>query len=302
MPLYLGIDCGGSTTRALVRDSDGHVIFQGRSGAANLASTPPEQVQEHLARALNGAPAVDAAVGCFAGLLTEDDKRRGLEVLKKVAHSALWDAVPDFHATLASFNRETLSVVVAGTGAIVVSQTPDGIIKSWGGGPILGDEGSAFSVGRRALALAILPSDQTVISEDFWHAVENEFGSRRPDEILASLYRRPSQAAQLARLAPIIASDASKGLPYAVESLTVPLTLLGNEVVAHLSRHHPKAPDWTVGLAGGLWETHPTVRVIFESVLAKNEKPVRTVDREVPGEAGAVRLAERLAAKAAVAL
>src|SRR5947209_1700823 len=78
MPTFLGLDCGGSSSRVLLVDESDAVIFRGQSGPANLATTGDDQVKKNLELSLRGCPAADYVCGCFAGLLTESDRRRAV--------------------------------------------------------------------------------------------------------------------------------------------------------------------------------------------------------------------------------
>lgn len=265
MKHFLGIDCGGSSTRACVIDANGEIVFKGESGPANLASTPQLELEQHLADALHGSPEVSAGVACFAGLLTDADRHRALAILEKVLPGPKLAAFPDYYAALADSTTDV--ALIAGTGSLAASRNERGeVIKSGGGGPLLGDSGSAFDLGRRALGRTLLLADPQPASPLFWEAVVELFGSREPNQILAAIYRSVSPAARVAKLAPTIVFDALRGLPYASHSLGEVLQALAQLLHGHIEAHLKDRDPVNVRLAGGLWDIEDVLTERFQQV------------------------------------
>ncbi len=259
MKHFLGIDCGGSTTRACVIDANGGIVFQAQSGPANLASTPQHEIIRHLTESLSNAPTPETAAGCFAGLLTDADRHRALVILEQVLPSSKVVAYPDYYATLAA-DPHADCVLVAGTGSLVASRTEDGrIVKSGGGGPLLADHGSAFDLGRRVLNRTLLAPRPLEASPLFWEAVIEQFGTREPSQVLAAVYRCVSPAARVAKLAPTIVFDALRGIPYAEQSLCETISALATLLHDHIAQYAADRDPLNIRLAGGLWETEDAV-------------------------------------------
>ena len=84
MGVYVGLDCGGSSCRALGVTATGDVVHQGQAGPANILSTPRGRLKENLRRALEGCPPADVVCGCFAGLLTQADRDLAHHMLEDV--------------------------------------------------------------------------------------------------------------------------------------------------------------------------------------------------------------------------
>lgn len=51
MGIYVGLDCGGSSSRVLAMDEAGTQLFVGSSGAANILSTPEFRLRRNLENA-----------------------------------------------------------------------------------------------------------------------------------------------------------------------------------------------------------------------------------------------------------
>jgi len=253
MPTFLGIDCGGSTTRTYLIDSDGNVLHRGQSGPGNLASTPQVEIDRHIREAIADAPNPDFTCGCFAGLLTDTDRQRAIQLIANILPETQISAYPDFHASLAAEPNTDL-IIIAGTGALIASKSPTGVVKSAGGGPLLGDHGSAFDLGRRALNKLVLNPAPPTASPMFWESVIELFGSKEPNQILAAVYRSVSPAARVAKLAPAIVIDAQRGLDYARQSVDEALSALAQSTWQHIIAHTDQSKPLHAKLAGGLWE------------------------------------------------
>jgi N-acetylglucosamine kinase-like BadF-type ATPase len=100
-------------------------------------------------------------------------------------------------------------------------------------------------------------------------AVKQTFGSIKPNEVIAAVYRSNSPAAKLARLAPTLAKEAAAGEAYAVRILSDAMANLCCEVVKHVSRYLPGDGTVRFGLAGGFWRSSSMVQRVFDSVLGE---------------------------------
>lgn len=262
MAVVMGLDCGGSSTRVRVCDAEGQILFEGRSGPANLASTPDSDLQNHLAEATIGAPRVDVACGCFAGLLTHRDAARAKQLLSPFTGEAELLAFPDYVASLWADPLSDL-LVIAGTGSVVVSRQGSGFTKSGAGGPLLGDEGSGFDIVRRALSRTLLSSQKIELSAAFRQSLGDAFGSEEPNEVIAAIYRAPSPARRVASLLPTLILDAAQGCGYATDALAEAQDALARRTADHLIQHMPGRPVIRLTLAGGVWDADSSLMGTF---------------------------------------
>jgi N-acetylglucosamine kinase-like BadF-type ATPase len=160
--LVVGVDAGGTSTRALVLDADGTRRGTGLAGGGNPNSHPPAaaatRVGDALRVALEGVnPAhVRAGVLGLAGASALSD--RGVLALFERAWTAAGLRCPlvvvsDAEAAFAAGTTEPDgTVLVAGTGSIAARISGHSLAALAGGhGWLLGDEGSAFWLGREAV-------------------------------------------------------------------------------------------------------------------------------------------------------
>ncbi len=265
MPHYLGLDCGGSTTRALVIDDRGREVFRGKSGPANIASTPVSSIQKHLSEALYGCPEVDAAVGCFAGILTAENQSFATGLIRNVlpACQAI-RAWPDYAAALEAAGHVD-ALVISGTGFKVCWWGSGEIQSAGGGGPLLGDVGSAFSLGGALLRDALLFA-QPMTDRMKTRCVER-LGSIDVKEIIAAIYRDPSPASLIASFAEIDAADAQEGHLPSVQRMKQHLKQIASEIRRSLQWRLEADSLVRVAATGGFWKMAPTALASVESIL-----------------------------------
>ena len=294
MSVYVGLDCGGSSTRVLAIDQDGNVVCQGQSGAANLASTPESRIRRHLASAARDCPKADFVCGCFAGLVTEDLRNRGLDYLNEAFPGAKVRAEPDFMAVYYAAPPETDVCVIAGTGSLVFSLLPTGLAKSGGRGYILGDLGSGFTYGRDAINHFL---DHTRDASPYLRqAISDQFKTTDPGEIVGAVYRAATPAAILGKLAKALAIDAKNGQPYALASIERNTRDLAQTTAEHVNRYLPDHKMITICLAGGVWKAAHNFAEQYSSHLRSmlTERDVNLVRVVRPPLYGAVELARQI--------
>ncbi|MCT2582627.1 N-acetylglucosamine kinase [Actinophytocola gossypii] len=160
----VGVDVGGTSTRALAVRPDGTVHGRGTAGGGNPNSHPTDlaakRVAEAVRDALAGAPRVRACVLGMAGesKFTDPAVVAAFETaLDQVGVTGPVTVVSDAEVAFASATSEpTGTVVIGGTGA-VAARIVDHRKASWidGWGWLLGDEGSAYWIGREAVRVTL---------------------------------------------------------------------------------------------------------------------------------------------------
>ena len=295
MPIFLGLDCGGSSSRAMALDQQGQVIHQGQAGSANLVSTPERRLRSNLLQATRECPGADFICGCFAGLMTENDRKRAESYLSALFPFGRVHAEPDYAAAFSASENGTDVCVIAGTGSLVCSRVEGRMVKSGGRGFMLGDEGSAYHFGREAMLNYL--KNPSEASEAMKETLLKHFDSLQESSIVSRLYQLPSPQSSLAKLAKPLGHDAKEGRHYAVEAIERQMNSLVEVVVDHTLRHFSNSKDLKITLAGGLWQNAPQFRDAFTRRL---EEKLPTMNLEVqrivkPPVYGAVMLAKEMA-------
>jgi len=293
MSVFVGLDCGGSSSRVLAVDDVGNVLFQGQSGAANLVSTPDTRLRRNLQHATRGCSQANFVCGCFAGLVNAETRIKGEDILRQMFPGSSVRAEPDYTAAFYSSPEDTDICVIAGTGSLVCSRSPSGMEKSGGRGYVLGDQGSGFHYGRDALVFFL--DNPSSASVSLRQAVIELFGSDQEGAIVSAVYTSgPPQ--MLARLAKALGQDAKAGEPYALQSIERNGSALADVVYRHVTRFVKPKRTLTVSLAGGIWKAAPIFKDRFQEQLSERfPEHLVTLNRLIkPPLYGAVELAKEL--------
>lgn len=167
MKLFAGIDGGQSSTVALVADERGTVLGRGVAGPCDHIGQSPSSVR--FARALEGAvadalrsaslPQDSAFATIVAGISGYEGQIVGAEPQLRAERVCYLHDARIAHA--AAFELGPGIVVIAGTGSVAYGRNERGADALSGGwGFLFGDEGSAFSLARRAISSAMRSQDE----------------------------------------------------------------------------------------------------------------------------------------------
>jgi N-acetylglucosamine kinase-like BadF-type ATPase len=169
--LVLGLDIGGTWTRALLATTAGRRVGSSRSAGANPASHGIDVVTDRVSGALEGAmrtsdPAAVAA--CVVGLAGASQYAADPDIGR--AFEGIWQAaglacpvhvISDVAVAFAAGTpRPNGVVLVAGTGAVAAEIRDREPVTIHGGfGWLVGDDGSGFWIGRQALRTTLATLD-----------------------------------------------------------------------------------------------------------------------------------------------
>ncbi|MFC5432149.1 N-acetylglucosamine kinase [Microbacterium suwonense] len=169
--LLLGIDAGGTSTRAVLTDMHGQCLGYGVGGRGNPISAGPERAAEGVLDAVRAALSatgrtlaeVSVIVPAMAGMRASGGVDWLLDRL--VEHGFVGRLVfeSDLLATYFSGAASTFGyALVSGTGACVI-RVQDGRIERTGDGLgwLLGDRGSGFWIGQEIARAAVQDLDGT---------------------------------------------------------------------------------------------------------------------------------------------
>jgi len=295
--LVVGIDAGGTKTRAFAVDSAGEVVGRGAGGGANLLSSsdPQGSIGAALNEALGGRHA-EAIVLSAAGADRKVDRERGRDLLARVAPAGARLLVThDAIAALYAGNPAGCGVVlIAGTGSIAYGRNEEGDEDRAGGwGYLIGDEGSAVWCGLEALRAIAHAIDGRGVPTMLTELLFQELHVGEFQDVLPHLYGKPHPAPAVIAATRALAVAAAQGDAAANSILqrgAVALARAANVVALTLA-----LPSGPVYLAGGAFESLPLlqklVRLELLGVLPRaSVEPVR----EEPAM-GAARIAMELA-------
>lgn len=280
----------------MVIDANGEIVFEGRSGPANVATTPRPYLAMSIKRALDGCPKADYVCGCFAGLIAPEYSTMIESMLKEFLPEAKISVFPDFRAALAATRDTEAICVLSGTGSLICSLDKDGIVrKTGGGGVLIGDEGSTYCIGRKVLQYYVRNKPED-ISDTLHEAIPRIFGVKDPQAVVARVYRDLTPAARIAMLVPTVARDWDAGEPYAKQIICTEMNLLAQLTKKHLMDYSPDKTNRPIYLAGGLWNVSSVFKEVFERELKTvfPESGGKTQKISQPPVSGAALLAKEM--------
>jgi N-acetylmuramic acid 6-phosphate etherase len=168
---YLGIECGGTRTTALLAPGAGQTVLRAEFGPANVRLVDDAALAAHFTavdgiRRQHSAPLAGIAIG-MAGARTDLDRKR-----IRAAAARVWPNVPcyatnDLETALAAQQPDAKSelsariLILSGTGSCCYGQTPGNATARLGGwGHVLGDKGSGYEIGMRGLKAVVYYLDR----------------------------------------------------------------------------------------------------------------------------------------------
>jgi N-acetylglucosamine kinase len=226
MEYVLGIDGGGTKTECVLMDPAGKIIARCFSGPSNpyrvgveLATREIEKAAECCLQEARVARNDVAAVGAGLAGTGNPELKEGMRASIAAAFpGAVVSIFTDLETALAAAGEGPVIVLVAGTGSAAIGRNARGEIWRTGGlGPRLGDDGSAFDIGSRAVARALKEREQRgtdsplgkmILAElgyASWQELQNR-AAQQPDNVFPSVF-------------PVVAAAADAGDPAAREIL-----------------------------------------------------------------------------------
>ncbi|MBN9691823.1 MAG: N-acetylmuramic acid 6-phosphate etherase [Verrucomicrobia bacterium] len=273
--LYLGLECGGTRTVALVADGQGQLVARVEGGPCNLRLVSDAELEERF-RDLAGKLPAPVAVGIgMAGVRDATDCARIERILEKV-----WPGLPrladhDLESAWMTVEDDTGSeseprvVVLSGTGSCCYGRDSHGHIAKVGGwGHLLGDRGSAYDIAFRALRTAAHEYDHTEVWGPFGQRALRELQLNEPNDLIAWLQSASKTA--VAALAPQVFAAAAEGDSGARRVLKDTADILARDALACARR-----------LVKG---RGPVQFILAGSVLLKQPGLVRAVARQIRAE------------------
>ncbi|HAI21716.1 MAG TPA: ATPase [Clostridiales bacterium UBA8153] len=268
----VGVDGGGSKTACLAVEWNGRAAGYAVGGPSNYhgigAAAAGQVLRATIAQALASSGALPGEVGALcaglAGCDRADDRATVESMLAPLACRRMPLVVNDARVALAgAFGSAPGVVVISGTGSIVMGQHGGRIERAGGWGPLLGDEGSGYDVGRRGAVAALRAYDGrgpgTLLVDLYRQYLEGDL------DLLIPLVYRPITPADMGRLARLVGEAAGAKDPVALgilEASAGELALGVHAVARRLGLDRP-----AVVAVGGLFRELPALRQLVAARL-----------------------------------
>jgi N-acetylglucosamine kinase-like BadF-type ATPase len=280
MPLYLGIDAGGTKTDCAVSNG-AELLGQATGASCKLARVGKERGRENLQsviRQATQAAGVAAStiqhvcIGMSGASLAEAVQWAQQTIRELIPDSTIYVAGDHVIAHRAAFGTSPGVLVISGTGSIAFGRNQSGETARAGGwGPNVSDEGSAFWVGREAVTAALHAFDFG--NANGLLATIAECWKVAPEEVIRMANASEPRFIELA--GPVV-NAAEQGDDTARAIMERAGQALAGLASAVIKRLWPSGGVVPVALASGMLQGSPLVRHAFREAM-KAEQPQAAV-------------------------
>lgn len=257
---FLGIECGGTRTIALLTDPAGRLRQRLEAGPANWRLLGPGRLKALLTRLARQLPPPAAVAIGMAGVRGDDDRT----AVRRVAE-AIWPGVPvhachDLETALwaagGSPDHVPRVIVLSGTGSCCYGRTPGGQTAKIGGwGHILGDKGSGYEIGLRALKAVVFYLDRDGEWTRLGQRILRATQLNDPEQLIA--WVQTATKDQVAALTVEVFAAAGERDTIARDILKGAAAVLAKDAVACARRLTPKSGPVEFVFAGSVLQKQP---------------------------------------------
>jgi N-acetylglucosamine kinase-like BadF-type ATPase len=269
----LGIDAGGTSTRCAIADLSGQIVSMGIGGPGNTNFVTAASARKSLEGAVKKALAsmsgrIKAAV--VAGPHLPKETSGIVSQLTGADKVLMIDEFSAFLTAGIGHSGGCGVVLMAGTGSFCKGRNHSGQEKYSGGwGPLIGDEGSGYDIGREALCAVARASDgrgnRTLLTDILLaHARLTDLG-----ELRRLLYRPPIRRHQVAALAACVSEAAAKGDEVAGDILVTAGRRLAALAAPVVNSLYEEGEVFPVVLSGGVLRGEPRVAAVAREEIRR---------------------------------
>jgi N-acetylglucosamine kinase-like BadF-type ATPase len=294
----LGIDAGGTKTVCYLADGDGNVLGEARAGGANLQAEGELGVEKVLHSVMDqalGGRVRDVDAICLGMAGVDRDSEGGVvrAIMRRIGAGAPAVVVNDaLVALVAGVGGAPGVVIISGTGSIAYGRNADDQAARAGGwGHILGDEGSGYWIGRRALRAVARAADGRGPATALTPRLLNHFAVSRPSDLITEVYDREVRHQSLAQLARLVQQARDEGDEVATQILEMAAHELVRSARSVVERLKMGGDAVQFVLAGGVFTGVPWLAQELRRRLPGIAPRGQVRLLEVEPALGAVRLA-----------
>ncbi|MDX2174948.1 MAG: BadF/BadG/BcrA/BcrD ATPase family protein [Candidatus Sumerlaeia bacterium] len=218
----IGIDGGGSHTRAMLLDGTRAIRAHREGGASNPHSTDPADVRTTLEELISGVcgdagvPLADVRSLCLA--MAGVDRPADRALIEGMVRPLLADGQAllirndSVAGMMAGLDELHGLMLIAGTGSICFAYHRDGRTGRAGGyGHVLGDEGSGYAMGVAAMKAVIQASDGRLAPTALTGMLLGHLGLSAPPDLVTWLLQVDYAKSSIASLSRVLAEADAAG-------------------------------------------------------------------------------------------
>jgi N-acetylglucosamine kinase-like BadF-type ATPase len=270
--LLCGIDGGGTTTKVVVCNLEGQVLFSFQTGTINHYGAGEQKARENFAAI---ADKIHAKLDCLPGTvfvgnsaldgLAEDSLVQEItgdvfKTSKVVFHS-------DVYIALLSFTMgKPGAVLISGTGSMACGIDAGGDFHTAGGwGQVLGDEGSGYHMALKGIKAALRAYDGLGEPTLLYKRVMKYFDLKEMPDLIDKIYNPPVEKSIIAAFATEVDTAANEGDKVAQDILEAEAKWLSKLAMAITS----KCKTQNLGYVGSVLSKNDRIRSKLSALLAE---------------------------------
>src|SRR3974377_411543 len=213
MRYVLGFDGGGTKTECALMDEQGRVSVPSKPMRVGFGGALAAVCEAGRTAMQNGKVSTsEISVICagLAGAAQPESQRKLKKLLSGEFPTQTGEVCTDVDLKLEAAGSERAIVLNVGTGTFAVGRDLSGqAVRVGGHGPLLGDEGSAYDIGRRAMIAALRASDRGSKDSPLATRILHDLCAEDWEELQLRVYRVPDEV--FPRIFPVVTGAAEEG-------------------------------------------------------------------------------------------
>lgn len=297
MQLRLGIDGGGTTTRAVIIDEKMQDVGRGEAGSSNHYSVgvarAVENIQQAVTQAMQKANIQATEIASWglalAGACTAAEQDLLRTAIAPICPAEKLIIDEDVAAAQAgAFGGGVGAVCIAGTGANCFGINEDGQRARVDGlGPLLGDRGSGYWIGEQTLRIICKMDNGIVPKSPLLEKVLQQLEVADVDGLVQIVYQPDFERDRIAGVAPVVMQLSRDGDAASTEILQS----AGRELAATTLAVLQPLNLQTVAPVGGILSQQTALRETYEAKLKSAIHGAQVVEAKYDAVIGAALLA-----------
>lgn len=291
--LVLAVDSGGTKTSCVLArigaDKQCTILGTGRSSAGNPRAVGLEASAYAISESVESARA-EAGLDSFpchralfavAGTLQESIRDELRRLLSDMDLAEECFVVPDLIPLIAGSEPAVSIGLIAGTGSVAIGRGTQGRYAVAGGwGPLLGDDGSGFAIGRAALRATLRSFECGEMESGLIGQVCQAINATTLGDIKAKIADADDLRKLVASLAPIVLSESNATDPLCVAIVSQAAADLAEMVLSLKARLQIPADGMEIAISGGVLKRNsPLTEQLARELVAQGiEAKLKRVD------------------------
>ncbi|MCL4550271.1 MAG: hypothetical protein M1495_17090 [Bacteroidetes bacterium] len=301
MGLYVGIDGGGTKTKCVLADDQLKILAEAEAGPTNPLAVGVDKSSEILFELIQNVSkkeseqSITSVVIGLAGagrkkIAGEIENRLKLLVKRKKVSIKNIKVLSDVEIALEGAFAGALGIIlIAGTGSIVFGKNKNGeLFRAGGFGKVIGDEGSGYSIGKKALQLVSKEFDGRGSKTFLTTILGKKFGIKNRDDLITAVY---SSGFDIARFAEHVIAAAQLGDKIARNILADE----SDELICHVETLYKQLGEkkMSLCLSGGLLSSKNYYSNLLRRKIKKVFGDIEIKKNIYPPEIGAAVVAKK---------